>query len=162
VTPLSPEPPRLHVFSPGWHANLFGSAVGHGTVDGGHDVDIDAAAPAAAQKSVHTQAVHLAIFSPALWIELAQDLIHGKRLFFYILDSEGPCRQGASCHPGWSAVPEYAVLVWCPLLESRGTSLEKVLYRNILVHHTKLGCFGRLALRATCCTRNIFKKPCTF
>ena len=54
------------------------------------------------------------------------------------------------------------ILVWCPKLESRGTSLEKVSYRNIVIHHTKLGCFGRLTVRATFCTRNIFKKPRTF
>ena len=52
------------------------------------------------------------------------------------------------------------LLVWCPQLESRGTRLEKVSHRNIPVHHTKLGCFGRLTVRATFCTRNIFKKPC--
>ena len=51
-------------------------------------------------------------------------------------------------------------LLWCPQLESRGTRLEKVSHRNIPVHHTKLGCFGRLTVRATFCTRNIFKKPC--
>ena len=52
--------------------------------------------------------------------------------------------------------------LWSPQLGSRGTSLEKVSYRNIVVHHTKQGCFGRLTVRATCCTRNFFKKPCTF
>ena len=57
---------------------------------------------------------------------------------------------------------KFSILVWCPKLESRGISLEKVSYRNSGVHHTKQGCFGRLALRAACCTRNIFKKPCTF
>jgi len=31
---------------------------------------------------------------------------------------------------------------------------------GIRVHHAKLGCFGRLTVRAICCTRNIFKKPC--
>jgi hypothetical protein len=51
-------------------------------------------------------------------------------------------------------------ILWCPKLESRGTSLEKVSYRNIRIHHAKQGCFGRLTVRATCCTRNIFKKPC--
>ena len=51
-------------------------------------------------------------------------------------------------------------MVWCPQLESRGISLEKVSYRNIVIHHTKQGCFGRLTVRATCCTRNFFKKPC--
>ena len=50
--------------------------------------------------------------------------------------------------------------LWCPKLESRGISLEKVSYRNIEIHHTKQGCFGRLAVRATFCTRNFFKKPC--
>jgi hypothetical protein len=50
--------------------------------------------------------------------------------------------------------------LWCPLLESRGISLEKFSYRSIPLHHTKQGCFGRLAVRATCCTRNFFKKPC--
>ena len=30
------------------------------------------------------------------------------------------------------------------------------------LHHTKQGCFGRLTVRATSCTRNFFKKPCTF
>jgi hypothetical protein len=50
------------------------------------------------------------------------------------------------CHPG----PECRRSVWCPQSESRGISLEKVSYinRNIWVHHTKLGCFGRPALRA--------------
>ena len=43
-----------------------------------------------------------------------------------------------------------------------GTSLEKISYRNIGVHHTKLGCFGRLTVRATCCTRNIFKNLALF
>ena len=50
--------------------------------------------------------------------------------------------------------------VWSPHIGSRGTSLEKFSHRNIGVHHTKQGCFGRLRVRATCCTRNIFKKPC--
>ena len=55
--------------------------MGHGTVDGGHDVDSDAAAPAAAQSSVHTQAVHLAIFSPALnQVTLSLPLIKRYRL----------------------------------------------------------------------------------
>ena len=48
----------------------------------------------------------------------------------------------------------------CPQSESRGTSLEKISYRNIGVHHTKQGCFGRLTVRATCWTRNFFEKPC--
>ena len=52
------------------------------------------------------------------------------------------------------------IVLWCPLLGSRGTSLEKISYRIIALHHSKQGCFGRLAVRATCCTRNIFKKPC--
>ena len=60
----------------------------------------------------------------------------------------------------WEAQKYHDLHVWCPQLESRGISLEKVLYRNIPVHHTKLGCFGRLTVRATFCTRNIFKKPC--
>jgi hypothetical protein len=51
-----------------------------------------------------------------------------------------------------------ATSLWCPKLESRGTNLEKFLYRSIRIHHTKLGCFVRLTVRATCCTRNIFKK----
>ena len=45
-------------------------------------------------------------------------------------------------------------------LGSRGISLEKVSYRNIGVDHAKHGCFGRLTVKATCCTRNFFKKPC--
>ena len=49
------------------------------------------------------------------------------------------------------------LLLWCPQLESRGISLEKVSYRNIRIHHTKQGCFGRLAVRATFCMRNFFK-----
>jgi hypothetical protein len=38
--------------------------------------------------------------------------------------------------------------MWCPQLESRGTSLEKISYRNIRIHHTKQGCFGRPTVRA--------------
>jgi hypothetical protein len=52
--------------------------------------------------------------------------------------------------------------VWCPQLESRGISLEKVSYRNIPVHHTKHGCFGRLVVRATFCTRNFSKNLALF
>jgi hypothetical protein len=51
--------------------------------------------------------------------------------------------------------------VWCAKLGYRGISLEKVSYRNIVLHHAKQGCCGRLIVRATCWTR-IFpqKKPC--
>jgi hypothetical protein len=41
-------------------------------------------------------------------------------------------------------------------------SWEKISYRNIALHHTKHGCFGRLAVRATCCTRNFSKKIALF
>ena len=57
-------------------------------------------------------------------------------------------------HAWLDAYTHYGVLS----LDSRGTSLEKFSYRSIKVHHTKQGCFGRLTMRATCCTRNIFKK----
>jgi hypothetical protein len=61
-----------------------------------------------------------------------------------------------------AAVAWNAAAVWCPLLGSRGISLEKVSHRDIWIHHTKLGCFGRLALRATCCTQNFFKNLALF
>ena len=51
----------------------------------------------------------------------------------------------------------FCFLWWWPKLGSRGTSLEKVSYRNIRIHLTKQGCFGRLTVRATCCKRNFFK-----
>ena len=31
-----------------------------------------------------------------------------------------------------------------------------------MLQHAKQGCFGRLTVRASCCKRNIFKKPCAF
>ena len=55
-------------------------------------------------------------------------------------------------------MPVFVFDVWCPQLESRGISLEKVSYRNIPIHHTKLGCFGRPTVRATFCTRIFFLK----
>ena len=59
-----------------------------------------------------------------------------------------------------SAVRTAAQQLWSPQIGSRGISLEKVSHRNIVIHHAKQGCFGRLTVRATCCTRNMFKKPC--
>ena len=53
-------------------------------------------------------------------------------------------------------------MLWCDKLGSQGTSLEKVSYGNIVVHHAKQGCFGRLTVRATCCTRNFFKNLALF
>jgi hypothetical protein len=45
----------------------------------------------------------------------------------------------------WRIPTVFADMVnWCPQLESRGTSLEKFLYRNIRIHHAKQGCFGRV------------------
>jgi hypothetical protein len=71
------------------------------------------------------------------------------------------------CARSGAGLPYYTTAVcssypglWCSQLESRGTSLEKFLYRSIRLHHAKLGCFGGLTVRSTCCTRNIFKKRC--
>ena len=68
---------------------------------------------------------------------------------------------GATASDPCQSIPRGNYL-WCAKLGYRGISLEKVSYRNIPVHHTKQGCFGRLAVRATFCARNFFKKPCTF
>jgi hypothetical protein len=53
--------------------------------------------------------------------------------------------------------------VWCAKLGSRGISLENISYRNIPLHHTKQGCFGRLAVRATYMLHaNFFQKTLHF
>ena len=64
--------------------------------------------------------------------------------------------------PVFESIPSHPLVLWSPHIGSRGTSLEKFSHRNIGVHLTKQGCFGRLTVRATSCTRNFFKKPCTF
>jgi hypothetical protein len=49
-----------------------------------------------------------------------------------------------------------------------GSSLEKFSYRDIRIHHTKQGCFGRLTVRATflgvlhAAREFVSKKPCAF
>ena len=99
-----------------------------------------------------------------------------RELAFFSLKKASSIARGSSPYQAaWTRVPSeyslqlYLVLstavgtrVWWHKLESRGTSLEKFSYRNIALQHTKLGSFGRLALRATCCTRNAGGTPLHF